>query len=137
MSEAANGGETPDDAGNGFDLQAALDNVREDTDLQPVEKETTIRFAKDTDTIRVFTAEKGLMRRFLAHPASSIHTLTVRDGDARPALPPSLYDGEEIVGLDVTLPIGALLFRRDPRQSGQHAEIVTERVFETVGEGDQ
>lgn len=133
MSATADGGDT-DDAE--FDVEAALENVAEDTELESAEKETTLRFSKATDVVYVFTAEAGLMRRFLAHPASDARTLTVVDGDRRPALTPEQYSGEEIVGVEVTLPAGGLLVPRDPRASNQHAEIVTERVFERFREGD-
>jgi hypothetical protein len=117
-----------------FDVEGALANVVEDSDLTPVEKETTITFSKDRDTARVFTAEGGLMRRFLAHPDASTLTLTVVDGDARPAVAPEQYAGEEIVGVEAALPVGALNVRREPRKSTQHAKIVTKRVFDRLEE---
>ena len=117
----------------GFDLEAALANVVEDPELQPLEKETAIHFSKDTDTARLTTAEAGLMRRVLAHPAAGIITLTVVDGDARPAVAPGQYDGETIVGVEAALPIGALNVRLHPRESNQHAKVVTQRVWNAAG----
>ncbi|MFC7230497.1 hypothetical protein ACFQMM_02320 [Saliphagus sp. GCM10025308] len=40
-----------------------MEAVTEDSTLTPVEKETSIHFAKHDEEARMFTAEAGLMRR--------------------------------------------------------------------------
>lgn len=125
------------DGAEEFDVEAALENVTEDGTLSPLEKETAIHFSKNNDDATIYTAEAGLMRRFLAHPAASTVALTVRDGDARPAISPSNYDGGEIVGVEATLPVGGLTVPLQPRKSGQHAEVVTDRVFDRFRGGSE
>lgn len=122
-------------ATNGFDVEAALEKVTRDPELNSLEVETCIRFSRDSEVARVFTAEVGLMRRFLAHVAAEPITLTVIEGDARPALTPEQYGGEKIVDLELALPIDALVVPLEPRKSTQHAKIVTSRVFDRLKDG--
>lgn len=109
---------------------------RDDPRLSPAEKETSIRFARDEDRVAIFTAEAGIGRRLLAHPAATIDALIVIDGRrARPAIALDELDTEHprpVVGVRGELPIGALVIRRDPRKDSSHAEIVTRRVLEEV-----
>jgi hypothetical protein len=132
MSETGHAGD-----GNGGQidretLRLAFD--ADDPDLRPVEKETVFRFARDQDRVRFFTAEAGIGRRLLAHTHTEIDAVVVRDGPDRPALPPEEVAADDhVVGVRGTLPIGALLIRRDPRKSERHATIVSERVLEEVG----
>jgi hypothetical protein len=111
---------------------AVLDAVREDPALQPEEKETTFGLTKRHDYFRTFTAEAGLARRLLAHPAVEDKVLTVADGDGYRTLPLAKYDGGDIVGLRARVPVGAVTVRSDPRQTTQHAAIVTDRVLSGV-----
>lgn len=114
-------------------LATVLDRVEEDSGLTPGEKETSIGFAKPDDRARIFTAEAGLARRLLAHPASRVQTLNVLDeGGDRASTSPEDYDGQAIVGVTVTLPIGALLVKRHPRSTDQHAAIGSKQVFDSV-----
>jgi len=107
-----------------------LEAVGEDPDLLPVEKETTIRLPKDRDTIRVFTAEAGLMRRLLAHPHADVQTLNTLEDGTRQTASIDEYAAGTIVGVVVDLPVGALQIKSSPRQTDQHAAIVSDRVFE-------
>ena len=59
--------------------EALLDLVREDPELTPQEKETTLRFAKDEDRVAIYTDEAGIGRRLLAHPSARIEGVTVVD----------------------------------------------------------
>ena len=115
---------------------ALLDAVRDDPRLTPAEKETTIRFARDEDRAKIFTAEAGIGRRLLAHPAASIDAVVVIGGDrARPAVSPDELDPENprpIVGVRGAIPVGALLVRRDAREAGHHADVITETVLAEV-----
>lgn len=117
--------------------EAAIDAFeREDPRLTPPEKETTLRFARDESRVAIFTAERGIGRRLLAHPAASIDALIVIDGEsARPAIALDELDTEDprpVVGVRGELPIGALVVRREPRKDDSHAEIVTDRVLGEV-----
>lgn len=112
------------------DVQALTDAVSEDSDLTPAEKETSIRFAKDQDLATIFTAEAGLMRRLVAHPETAIESLTVLDAaGVRQTVDPTGYESGQIVGVVVTVPVGALQIKSSSRQSTQHAALVSDRVL--------
>jgi len=111
------------------DTDALLDAVGEDTDLSPAERETTLRFSRGDDSAVLFTAERGLGRRLLQHPEVETRGIVVARGDARPEIQPEAWDGERVVGVRCTLPLGCLLVRRDGREYGGHSDIVTQRVM--------
>ena len=103
--------------------------IREHPDLTPAEKETTIRFAKDQDRATIYTAEAGVGRRLLAHPHADVKDVNVlEDGGTRPVAP-SEVSGRDIVGVRVSVPVGALKVALSPRSAGGHAEVVTDRVY--------
>ncbi|MBB6647976.1 hypothetical protein [Halobellus ruber] len=103
--------------------------VREHPDLTPAEKETTVRFAKDQDRATVFTAEAGVGRRLLAHPRADVQDVNVlEDGGTRPVAP-SEVSGRDIVGVRVSIPVGALKVALSARSASGHAEVVSERVY--------
>ncbi|WP_206662518.1 hypothetical protein [Halorubrum sp. BOL3-1] len=108
----------------------------DDPKLAPEEKETTFGVARDEDRVRFFTAEAGVGRRLLAHPAAVLDEVVVEgDGRGRPARDPAeVSEGEHVVGVRGTLPVGALQIKSRPRKSDQHAAIVSERVLDEVDE---
>jgi hypothetical protein len=115
-------------------LRSAFD--RDDPTLSPAEKETTFRFARDEDRVTFYTTEAGVGRRLIAHPEAVLDGVVVRDGDARPTLPPEeVTAGEHVVGVGGTLPIGAFSIKSEPRKSDRHAPIVSERVLDDEGGG--
>ncbi|MFB6256296.1 MAG: hypothetical protein ABEH58_06150 [Haloplanus sp.] len=114
-------------------LVAMREAVREDPDLLPEEKETTLRFAKDQDTAAVYTAEAGLARRLLAHAAVNVEGLTVlEEEEARREVDPDDWGGGDIVGVRARLPVGALKVQRTPRSAGGHAQVVSEKAVHEV-----
>lgn len=126
-----------DDTNPGVDREALLDAFdTDDPKLRPEEKETTLAFARDEDRIRFFTAEAGVGRRLLAHPAAVLDEVVVEgEWDKRPARDPAeISEGEHVVGVRGTLPVGALLIKSRLRQSEQHAAIVSDRVLDEVKE---
>jgi hypothetical protein len=132
--------ETVDDVGETSDevdtetLRSAFD--RDDPALSPAEKETTFRFARDEDRVAFYTTEAGLGRRLIAHPESVLDGVVVRDGDARPTLPPEeVGEGEHVVGVVGTLPVGAFSIKSGSRKSDEHATIVSGRVLDEDEKG--
>jgi hypothetical protein len=119
-----------------YDLEVLLAAFeREDPALAPVEKETSLRFARDQDRARFFTAEAGVGRRLLAHKHTQVEEVVVREGAARVGdAPDSVDEDDQVVGVRGTLPIGTLSIRRDPRQNDQHAAVVTKRVLREADE---
>jgi hypothetical protein len=106
---------------------------RDDPELAPEEKETTLRFARDEDVATFYTAEAGLGRRLIAHPETVLHGVVIKDGRARPTKPPEeVEQGEHVVGVRGTIPLGALSVKSSSRETEQHAAIVSERVLAEV-----
>lgn len=108
--------------------RSVADAVREDPELSPAEKETSLRFPKDRDTARVYTEEAGLMRRILRHQHADVRAVTeLRDGDSRPTVALEDWGGAPVVAVEATLPVGALQVKTHPRDGGGHAAVVAER----------
>jgi len=107
----------------------------EDPELTPAERETLFRFSRADDRVEFYTAERGVGRRLLAHPAASIGEVTLRRGDRRrPAVPlEEVEEGDEVVAVRGALPIEALKVHHKTRTDGGHAAIVSDRVLQTEG----
>lgn len=104
--------------------------VRRDPELIPMERETTLRVAQDTDALDVFTREQGPMNRLLAHPeATEISVTVLTDDVGGGTVPLSEYSGGDVVGVNATLPVGCLAISREPRSSGSHADMISESVI--------
>lgn len=99
--------------------------VKEDSDLTPAEKETSINFTKTEDRARVFTAEAGLMRRLLQHSEFQVgHVVT--ESRARVESVAELdATNTAIVGVKGTIPVGALKIQRTARASSGHASVIS------------
>jgi len=123
-------GATPD-----TDTEALVDAFdRDDPELRPEEKETTLRFARDEDVAAFYTAEAGVGRRLIAHPETVLDGVVIKDGRARPTKAPEEVErGEDVVGVRGTIPVGALSVKSTSRKSDSHASIVSDRVLEEVG----
>jgi hypothetical protein len=111
---------------------ALLEAVREDPDLLPVEKETTLRFAKQDDLASVYSAEAGLARRLLAHPHVRVDGVTVGEGAARRDVPPDEYTEGPIHGVRARVPAACLKIRASLRATTQHAPIISKTVLAEV-----
>lgn len=90
------------------------ENVTEDNDLTPKEKETNIRFDKTTNNATIFTSEGGIMRRLLQHPEAEI--INVKE------------KGEDIVGMKAIVPIAIISISSSPRKQTAHSTMVTNGV---------
>lgn len=110
------------------DLAAAFD--REDPRLEPLEKETTFRFARDESVVTFFTAESGVGRRLIVHPEVVLEAVVLMDENRRPTVDPAeVTADEDVVGVRGRFPVGALSIKASPRKNDQHAQIVSNRVF--------
>ncbi len=102
-----------------------LDAVEEDSGLTPEEKETSIGFTKRDDVARMFTAEAGLSRRLLAHPAAAVTSLdVVHTSGGRESVSPEEYASGAIGGVLAEVPVGLLKLRKSARKSAGHATIL-------------
>lgn len=117
------------------DTEALVDAFdRDDPELRPEEKETTLRFARDEDVAAFYTAEAGVGRRLIAHPESVLDGVVIKDGRARPTKAlEEVERGEQVVGVRGTIPVGALSVKSSSRKDTGHAAVVSKRVLEEVG----
>jgi hypothetical protein len=111
--------------------------VREDPDLIPLEKETSINFTKGDERADVFTAERGLTRRLLTHELFDTDAVLLKDGSTVDSVD-SLHTNEDtIVGVRGTIPIGSLKVKATTRsdKSG-HARVVSDVSAAAGGESE-
>ena len=122
----------------GVDREALVEAFHHsDPALTPAEKETVFRFARDEDRLEFFSAERGVGRRLILHPDAVLDAVVVATGDARPARDPAaVRPGDDVVGVRGTLPIRALSVLSRPRESDQHADVVSGRVLREVDNGE-
>lgn len=124
MSEHAAGVETNT-------LARLLENVREDPDLSPAEKETQFRWARDEHTAHVYTENTGLLSGLLLHPEFEVTELRVSDEDRFGArVMPNEYDGGKVTGVKGRLDIGALKVLGTARSTKQHSKVISDTVRE-------
>ena len=121
---------------DGVDREALVESFQHsDPALSAAEKETVFRFARDEARLEFFSAERGVGRRLILHPDAVLDAVVLAVGDARPAKDPAAVQaGADVVGVRGTLPIGALSVLSKPRDSDQHADVVSDRVYDEVRE---
>jgi hypothetical protein len=102
---------------------SGLPEVREDPDLAPAEKETTVRFAKDQDRASVYTAESGMTRRLLRHPEFEVEEVTTLSGERFDSVQ-QLHADEAVVAVRGYVPVGALKVSACTRSTSGHASVV-------------
>ena len=102
--------------------------VAEDSDLTPSEKETSINFTKSEDRARVFTSERGLMRRLLQHPLFEVDHLVPESGAKVTDVQELDATDTQITGVKGTIPVGAVKLRTSTRSSSGHASVVSYNV---------
>ena len=98
------------------------ENVSEDPSLSPMEKETTIRWAKDQDQAILHTDERGMMRGAIRHPRVQIESHNVRQGS--------------ITSVRATLPIGLLLLKGEPRNDPGHSRVFSQSTLTDTNDED-
>lgn len=109
--------------------QRMIDSVSEADDLVPMEKETSIHFAKGDDRLDVFTAESPVMKRLLAHPEFEIESIRQTTSDQEITIREDFeenFDGRRsTVGVQGTMPIGVLWIKSESRQDTGHARVAS------------
>lgn len=108
---------------------------RTDPDLDPAEKETTIRWARDEDTAVIHTDERGVGRRVIRHDHSTIESVNVLlpDGTRDTLAPEAVGANNEVIGVRVRLPIGVLSIKSNPRNDDGHANVVSDAFLRADG----
>lgn len=126
--------ETRDD-GTETAREDLLDRTRADPGLKPAERETTIGFAVEEDTVRIHTEEAAIIRRLLAHRDVEVAALGVFDGDRRRtlALEETLAEvggDDAVVHLKGRIPIRYVTIGSVGRKHDEHAAVVSDGVFD-------
>jgi len=111
--------------------------VREDPDLAPAEKETTISFAKDERLARVFTAEAALVRRALSHPLFETEEVRLAGGEYVASVEAVDTTDDVIVGVRGSVPVACLKMRASSRSGAGHADVITHRGNSAFKGGDR
>jgi hypothetical protein len=107
-----------------------VEAVEEDPSLSSVEKETTIRFSKDDDTVSIYSEEASIIRRLLHHPYFEVDELLVNtDGAKGRRVNPNDFNEGSITGIDGSLPIGALAVQPSLRDTSKHSEVISEAIL--------
>jgi|APHM01.1.fsa_nt_gi hypothetical protein len=113
--------------------------VREDPDLIPYEKETSINFTKGDDRADIFSAERGITRRLLGHDLFDIEAILLKDGSRANSIQSLDTSADVVVGIRGTLPIDAVKLKADARSARGHASVVSNVAgdVDTGGGDDQ
>lgn len=107
--------------------QLLLDHITSDSDLESMEKESTLRFAKDSDHIDAFTAMRGWMTGFVKNDMVKVTSLTVKnDGKYHSTGVDDFEEGEgEIVGIQGEIPMGSLTIKNTERSSAAPSSMIS------------
>lgn len=106
--------------------QELIDAVKDDPELEPIEKETIIKWARPDERARVYSEESGIVRRLLQHPEFRTRSLRVNTDDAwGHRVSPDDYSGGLVTGVEGSLPIGTVKISARSRATTQHARVVS------------
>lgn len=112
------------------------DSLESDPDRESMEKETAIQTTKVDDYLRVYTAQRSLMNRFLAHPKFELvgYETTTGDGGYKNVSAEQYeadgHDGRKpVYAIRGTMPIGVLRIGPKGRQSDVKSEMVTDEYI--------
>lgn len=118
-------------------LAEIVANLRSDPHRDPVEAETSVYWTKDRERATVFTAVAPMARRLLLHPQARINWIEVvkpkGDHHTRSLTLTELraeFDGQDVFGVSVTLPIGCILIKRSAREQSTGTAVVTKSVLQ-------
>jgi hypothetical protein len=115
-----------------------IPTVREDPDLVPLEKETSINFTKGEDRADIFSAERGITRRLLGHDLFDIDAILLKDGSRANSIQSLDTSEDVVVGIRGTLPIDAVKLKSEARSARGHASVVSNVAgdIDAGGEGE-
>lgn len=114
--------------------------IAEDPHRRPIEKETSLYWSRDADTIEVHTAESALMRRFVRHPLFTLDWVEISTGErATNAIGvdelPSDLGRRSVYSINGTLPITVLTVSGQARNSTHHAKVVSPSALVDLDNG--
>ena len=112
--------------------QRIIDSIAENDNLTPDEKETSINLTKGDDHIRVFSAERSVMKRLIAHPEFEMLRIRQPTSDSYKNISEDFeeeFDGRRsTVAVEGTMPVGVLFIKAKSRNDDGHARTVSGRA---------
>lgn len=109
------------------DVAHLAENVSADTDMNPEERETVIRWTGVNTYAELYTEERGVIPSVLRSPVARIHELRVSDEDRFGArVAPAEYQTGAITGVRATVPIAAVLLKSSTRNEDRRSNIISE-----------
>jgi hypothetical protein len=120
-------------------LGRIVNAVKEDPDLRPEEKETTLCESSTDGTAQVFSEQAGPVRRLLRHSEFEIEWVRVYHETARSeTVAPEDYSEGLVTGVKGYLPIGCLKVQSGCRTNSSPCKIVSKAALLDIGdEGDR
>lgn len=101
------------------------DCIVSDPNAVPAEKETTINFSNDGCKMRIFSANRSIMKDMTQHTDIQIDSLSCYHNERYETLSPTEHDGEDVVGIRATAPIGLLKLGSSPRSRDVPSQVVS------------
>ena len=119
-------------------LQTLVSAVREDPDLLPEEKETTLQFANVDHSATLFSEQGGVVRRLLRHPLFDIGWIRVYEETApNQTMSPVEYTSGAVTAVYGSFPVKAIKLMSRSRSDPAPCKIVSrDPLAEISGEGD-
>lgn len=111
------------------DWTDAAEYVKASSRLETEERETTINFAKDQSSFRVFSSEKTVVKGILENEHADVHWVETETGDGYVQFddPQELLDADfrrhTPIAVSATMPIGCLRIKGSPRKSDAHGNV--------------
>ncbi|WP_254530066.1 hypothetical protein [Natrinema gelatinilyticum] len=99
--------------------------VGEDPDLQPIEKETIIRWGKPDEHVRIFSEEGSIIRRLLRHPLFEEESIRTYTDSSTGWMDATDYSTDRICGVRGSIPIGAIKIQSNSRSNSSHCSVVS------------
>jgi len=118
-----------------LDLAELLDAIKTDPNRSLEERETSITWAGDENSARVYSSQPAIMRRIAMHPESQVRWVeetnpNFEDGRVTDTFEPQQgFDGQAVYSLSVSLPVACVTVKRRPRGDSGHSRVVSDGVF--------
>ena len=102
-----------------------VDCFTTDTDIEPLSRETTVSLNPVEEEMRLFAAERTIMKSLWKHPHVSVDRFSVVEEGTYTTIQPQAHQGEDIVGVWCDAPIGLLNINLEPRDNNNLSNIIS------------
>lgn len=98
-----------------------------DTNIDPMERESNISFNAKSHTMRIFATQRSVMESLWSHTYCDVDRFSVVRDERYTTIQPTEHDGEDIVGLWADAPLGLLKVRSSPRSQNTPSGVVSDQ----------